>query len=161
MTLEVAFLRWMADDRPISTALEPAMANDFLFRATNRHVESCGKAPCSDEPPANSNVFRSYFENAFGEQWIFHHDGQSDRITIRGGDCGWQNEMTVTSFTEALKSVKSEISDGVLERANSLGMTSSPVVCGDKGPVMLGKAEQMWVATCMEVVHERRRLKPS
>lgn len=37
--------------------------DDVVFRARNHHAAACGTPPRVDEPAAEKNVFRSYFES--------------------------------------------------------------------------------------------------
>ena len=90
------------------------MADDFLFRATNLHSKSCGQPPCLDEPPAGSNVFRSYFENEEGEQWVLTHDASTDTIVVYSGDSGWQTELTIKSRKDALADLPKKYADAIL-----------------------------------------------
>jgi hypothetical protein len=127
---------------------------DFIFRAKNRHVAECGTPPCIDEPPPSSNDFRSYFENEFGEQWMVTYDGATDAISVCSGDCGWQTELTFRSFEESLASLPTDYASR-FSKVSADGR-KTPTVCGKDGPVTLGKAEQMWIAACLEVVEAHR-----
>jgi hypothetical protein len=40
-------------------------------------------------------VYIGYFENSFGEQWIFTFDRESKRAELRGGDIGWNTTHEV------------------------------------------------------------------
>ena len=43
----------------------------------------------------DANVYTGYFENAFGEQWIFTYDRDTGRGELRGGDIGWNTTHPV------------------------------------------------------------------
>jgi hypothetical protein len=59
----------------------------------NEHSEQCGKPPSfSNEAPG---VYIGYFENFFGEQWIFTFDRETRVATMRGGDVDWEKEYVV------------------------------------------------------------------
>jgi hypothetical protein len=134
------------------------MSNDIVFRVKNHHVESCGSPPVIDDS-LDDVTFRSYFENDYGEQWILLYNQKTDEVLVFAGDCGWENKLRVISLKDSLSTLPPEMADKLLEDANTLGATKAPVVAGDGGPVILGKAEQMWVAACMEVIDGRRKYK--
>ena len=53
----------------------------------NRHTEACGPPPAvSNESP---DVYVGYFENRYGEQWIFTYDRRTRTAMLRGGDAQW------------------------------------------------------------------------
>ena len=53
----------------------------------NRHTEACGPPPAvSNESP---DVYVGYFENRYGEQWIFTYDRRTRTAMLRGGDTHW------------------------------------------------------------------------
>ena len=58
-----------------------------LLQIRNYHTSACGDPPIvnSDDP----NVYIGYFENAFGEQWVFMFDRTNGKAHLRGGDIGW------------------------------------------------------------------------
>ncbi len=57
-----------------------------LLSIGNRHTPESGHPPAwLKEAPQGE---RSYFENAFGEQWIVEAGDESLRLT--GGDVGWE-----------------------------------------------------------------------
>ena len=64
-----------------------------LLRVQNRHTGSCNDPPIvsNDDP----DVYIGYFENPFGEQWIFSFDRKSGKALIRGGDAGWNTTFPV------------------------------------------------------------------
>lgn len=66
----------------------------------NKHTARCG------EPPSIANEVESkylgYFENRFGEQWVFVYDSVSKTGELRGGDMGWD---TLTPVLDGRASV--------------------------------------------------------
>jgi len=66
---------------------------DPLFQAWNTHYPSCGEPP-SFTTQANQRYY-GYFQNRFGEQWVFVYDHESKLGELRGGDIGWQTVVTV------------------------------------------------------------------
>ncbi len=67
--------------------------SDAMLKIRNHHNPSCGDPPIVDGI-ANSHYI-GYFENAFGEQWIFTLDHESGKAVLRGGDVGWNSEFEV------------------------------------------------------------------
>lgn len=70
------------------------MSNQLLFQVTNYHGESHGIPPQIDEQTF-PNVYRSYFENQYGEQAIFLYDHGQERGTLYMGDAGWEHPYDV------------------------------------------------------------------
>jgi hypothetical protein len=54
----------------------------------NQHTAQCGTPPrpFSKESPA---LYVGYFENPFGEPWIFTFDRTTREARLRGGDVDW------------------------------------------------------------------------
>ena len=63
------------------------MSAEPILTIYNQHTAHCGIAPAlTKESPA---VYVGYFENPFGEQWIFTFDRTTRVARLRGGDVGW------------------------------------------------------------------------
>ena len=64
-----------------------------LLKIRNHHAAACSDPPivASDE----SDCYIGYFENRYGEQWIFTFDRETRKATLRGGDVGWNSECNV------------------------------------------------------------------
>jgi hypothetical protein len=63
-----------------------------LLTIHNNHAPACG------DPPIASNAahaYVGYFENAYGEQWIFTYDAGNGTGSLRGGDIGWNSPQFV------------------------------------------------------------------
>jgi len=64
-----------------------------FFVMRNNHAGNCGEPPTvSNESPG---TYHGYFENPFGEQWVFVYDRASKMGQLRGGDDGWENVFQV------------------------------------------------------------------
>jgi len=63
-----------------------------LLEVDNVHIADCGPAPSIDA----SDKYVGYFENPYGEQWVFVGDRKTDSATIRGGDVEWATEHEVS-----------------------------------------------------------------
>ena len=68
------------------------MSNPF-FVMHNRHVVSCGVPPVLNNE--KSDRYFGYFENRYGEQWVFTYDPESNTGELRGGDAEWENVYKV------------------------------------------------------------------
>ena len=68
------------------------MSTPFL-QIWNTHFDSCG------EPPAITNKsgdkYIGYFQNRFGEQWVFVYDPERKVGELRGGDIDWETVVIV------------------------------------------------------------------
>ncbi len=67
--------------------------SDPLLIVRNQHVGECGDAPIITA--GIGNQYTGYFENPFGEQWIFTLDRKSGKGVLRGGDVGWNSKFEV------------------------------------------------------------------
>ena len=68
-----------------------------LLRIRNHHVGACGDPPIiNGDDPA---LYVGYFENAFGEQWVFTYNRDTKRGELRGGDAGWNTTFEVVGPT--------------------------------------------------------------
>ena len=70
-----------------------------LLKIANHHAPACGDPPIVDGSAENCYV--GYFENPYGEQWIFTLDRGTGKATLRGGDVGWNTKFDVTNGTVA------------------------------------------------------------
>lgn len=67
-----------------------------LLTIFNNNAASCGDPPIDNSRPSD-NRYVGYFENMFGEQWIFTFDRTAGRGQLRGGDVEWNTCLTVES----------------------------------------------------------------
>jgi hypothetical protein len=65
-----------------------------LLRVPNHHAVACGNPPIVDG--SDQNLYIGYFENDYGEQWIFTRDRTTGIATLRGGDIGWNTNIDET-----------------------------------------------------------------
>jgi hypothetical protein len=83
------------DGEAASTAArggEPHMPEPILT-ISNRHTAACGPPPAlRNESPV---LYIGYFENRYGEQWIFTFDRETRQASVHGGDVGWATEHVV------------------------------------------------------------------
>ena len=69
------------------------MAEKVIFTAVDKHSSECGKPPARKNDGAHQ--YCGYFENTFGEQWLFVYDKIQREGVMRGGDAGWDVEFDV------------------------------------------------------------------
>ena len=64
-----------------------------LLRIRNHHTPDSGDPPIvnSDDP----NIYVGYFENPYGEQWVFTYNRETAAAELRGGDVGWNTAITL------------------------------------------------------------------
>lgn len=69
--------------------------SDPLLQIGNHHTANCGDPPIiRDDDP---QLYIGYFENTFGEQWIFTFNRKSREAKLRGGDVGWNTVHAVVN----------------------------------------------------------------
>lgn len=73
--------------RQTSPKLEP------LLKIRNHHAASGGEPP--DFDAMLSRCYLGYFENRYGEQWIFLMDQETGKSSLYGGNLGWDKEIEV------------------------------------------------------------------
>src|SRR5437870_3381872 len=64
-----------------------------LLQIGNCHVPDCGTPPALDA----SEKYLAYFENPYGEQWIFIGDRETHTAVVYGGDIGWDNPQHLSA----------------------------------------------------------------
>ena len=64
-----------------------------FFIMKNKHGENCGIPPVIINE--KSNEYFSYYDNEFGEQWVFIFNRETKMAELLGGDVGWDNVFQV------------------------------------------------------------------
>ncbi len=64
-----------------------------LLKIRNNHAASCGDPPIITMD--DSNIYIGYFQNLYGEQWVFIYDRSTMQAELRGGDVGWNRSHDV------------------------------------------------------------------
>lgn len=65
----------------------------ILLTINNHQCADSGEPPTID---ANAkNVYTSYFENQYHEQWVFQYNTDTEEGFVWGGDLGWENKVKV------------------------------------------------------------------
>jgi hypothetical protein len=60
----------------------------LVFVAQNTHDPICGRPPRLRNT-ADPGLYHGYFENRYGEQFVFTFDRATGTGTVSGGDLGW------------------------------------------------------------------------
>jgi len=122
------------------------------FEAHNSHDPSCGRPPRLRNTD-NPGLYHGYFENYFGEQFVFTFDRSSGTGTISGGDLDWGNSKTFTLslLEEVLRSTQSFAAQIV-----GLGRTAEsdlPIIDSalalSRLTGLTGKDEVIWLRACL------------
>ncbi len=123
----------------------------LIFAVYNTHHARCG-APPRLRNTDNPGLYYGYFENRYGEQFVFTFDRATGTGTVSGGDLGWGDPQVFTlgRLDEALRSTQDlaaqvEGSDArsklpVIDAALALGRLTS----------LTGKDEVLWLRACLE-----------
>ena len=65
-----------------------------FFAMRNIHGRDAGEPPIIRNDAAGK--YYGYFENFYGEQWVFVYDNETKTGELFGGDAGWQHVFSVT-----------------------------------------------------------------
>lgn len=75
------------------------MSGEALLTIKNNHGTNAGIPPTLE----TGDQYTSYFENEYGEQWVFTWDGSSNEFALHGGNIGWENPITTQEdFTDLI-----------------------------------------------------------
>jgi hypothetical protein len=122
----------------------------LVFAAHNNHDTRCGSPPRLRNT-ADPGLYYGYFENRYGEQFIFTFDRATGAGTVWGGDLGWGEPKAFTRglLHEALRSTQDlaarvEGSDTlsklpVIDAALALGRLTG----------LTGRDEVIWLRACL------------
>lgn len=74
------------------------MKNTPLLTIWNTHTDDCGTPPSftnDADGTLDGSKYLGYFQNRFGEQWVFVFDFERKVGELRGGDIGWDSVIQV------------------------------------------------------------------
>ena len=126
-------------------------ATGLVFAAYNRHHEQCG-APPRLRNTDNPGLYHGYFENRYGEQFVFTFDRATGTGTVSGGDLGWGDPKVFTRglLDEALRSTQ----DLAAQVKGSDARSKLPVIDAalalGRLTGLTGKDEVIWLRACLE-----------
>jgi hypothetical protein len=124
----------------------------LVFAAYNTHHERCG-APPRLRNTDNTGLYYGYFENHYGEQFVFTFDRATGTGTVSGGDLGWGDPkpFTLGLLDEVVRDTRrvaaqvvgqgrTEVSDQpTIDAALALGRLTG----------LTGKDEVAWLRVCL------------
>jgi hypothetical protein len=125
----------------------------LVFAAHNNHTPHCGLPPRVRNID-NPRLYYGYFENRFGEQFVFVFDPATKTGTISGGDLDWGEPKTFTLglVAEALSATRT-LADQIVQQG-SAETSGSPII--DAGLALgrltglTGKDEVIWLRACLK-----------
>ena len=123
----------------------------LVFAAHNTHHERCG-APPRVRNTDNRGLYHGYFENRYGEQFVFTFDRATGAGTVWGGDLRWDEpqSFTVGLLDEALRSTRrlaAQIVGLGRTEASALPMIDAALALG-RLTGLTGKDEVIWLRAC-------------
>ena len=124
----------------------------LVFAAHNTHDEPCG-APPRLRNTANPGLYYSYFENRYGEQFVFTFDRATLTGTVSGGDLGWDDPkvFTLGLLGEALRCTQDITAQIVWEEraeASKPPVIDAALALG-RVTSLTGKDEVIWLRACL------------
>jgi hypothetical protein len=134
-----------------STGQDPDDAR-LVFTAYNNHDERCGPPPRLRNT-ANPGLYYGYFENRYGEQFVFTFDRAMMTGTVSGGDLGWGDprSFTLGQLDEVVRDTQRVAAQVVgLERTETsdLPVIDTALVLG-RVTALMGKDEVIWLRSCL------------
>jgi hypothetical protein len=122
----------------------------LVFAAHNHHDERCGPPPRLRNTD-NLALYYGYFENRYGEQFVFTFDRTTGTGTVSGGDPGWGDPkpFSLGLLDEALRSTQNLAAQvmGSAARSN-LPVIDAALVLG-RLTGLSGKDEVIWLRACL------------
>ncbi len=122
----------------------------LVFAAHNNHDERCGPPPrlrTTDTP----GLYHGYFENRYGEQFVFTYDRATGTGTVSGGDLGWGEPKAFTRglLDEALRSTQDLAAQVVGSGATSQLPVIDAALALGRLTGLTGKDEVIWLRACL------------
>jgi hypothetical protein len=127
----------------------------LVFAAHNNHDERCGPPPRLRNTD-NPGLYYGYFENRYGEQFVFRFDRATRTGTVSGGDLGWDDPkaFTLGLLDEVLRSTRNVatqvVGEGRDERSN-LPVIDAALALGSLTG-LTGKDEVNGLRACLEAI---------
>ena len=129
---------------------------ELVFSAQNNHTSRCGEPPRM-RTTDNPRLYHGYFENCYGEQFVFTFDQAAKTGTILGGDLEWGNrkEFTLELLAEALRQTRHLAAMIVVEEQTGepvLPIIDAALALGRLAG-LTGKEEIIWLRACLEACY--------
>jgi hypothetical protein len=123
----------------------------LVLAAHNNHDPRCGLPPRvrnTDSP----GLYHGYFENRYGEQFVFTFDRATGTGTVSGGDLGWgePKKFTLGLLDEALRSTGDLAAQVVGSDARSKLPVIDAALALGRLTGLTGKDEVTWLRACLE-----------
>ena len=125
----------------------------LVFAAQNNHDPSYGRPPRLRNT-ADPGLYYGYFENRYGEQFVFTFDRATGAGMVAGGDLGWDEPK---SFTVGLLDAALRETQKLAAQVEGLGRTDAlglPVIDAALALARLagltGQDEVTWLRACLE-----------
>jgi hypothetical protein len=124
----------------------------FVFAAQNVHDPSCGR-PLRLQTTADPVLYYGYFENRYGEQFVFTFDRTTRASTVWRGalGCAEPHSFTLDLLVEALRTTQRlavQITEPGLAEASGLGVIDTALALG-RLTGLTGKDEVIWLSPCL------------
>ena len=123
----------------------------LVFAAHNHHDLRCGPPPRLRNTD-DLGLYYGYFENRYGEQFVFTFDRATGTGTVSGGDLGWDDPKVFTRglLDEALRSTQGR----AVQLKGSDAMSKLPVIDAalalGRFTGLTGKDEVSWLRACLQ-----------
>jgi hypothetical protein len=124
----------------------------LVFAVQNNHDPRCGSPP-RVRNTADPGLYYGYFENRYGEQFVFTFDRATGAGTVRGGDLGWDDRKSFTLglLDEALRETQelaAQITEPGRAQAAGLPVIDAALALG-RLTGLTGKDEVIWLRACL------------
>jgi hypothetical protein len=131
---------------------EPGDAG-LVFAVHNNHDPRCGRPPRLRNT-ANPGLYHGYFENRYGEQFVFTFDRATLTGTVSGGDLGWDDPkpFSLGLLEEALRDTQTVAAQAVGQgRTETVGLSliDAALALG-RVTGLTGKDEVIWLRACLK-----------
>ena len=124
----------------------------LVFAAHNVHGPNCGQPPALRNT-AVPGLNYGYFENRYGEQFVFTFDRATAAGSVSGGDLGWDEPkpFTLGLLDEALRETQrlaARITEPGLAEASGLPVIDAALALG-RLTGLTGRDEVAWLRACL------------
>jgi hypothetical protein len=118
----------------------------LVFAAHNNHDPRCGTSPHLRNTD-NPGLYYGYFENRYGEQFVFTFDRATVAGIVSGGDLGWGDPQTFTLglVGEALRSTRDLAAQVMGSDARSQRPVIDVAMALERLTGLTGKDEVIWL----------------
>jgi hypothetical protein len=122
----------------------------LVFAAHNNHDERCGRPPRLRNTD-NLGLYYGYFENRYGEQFVFTFDRATGAGSVSGGDFDWGDPKAFTRglLDEALRSTRDLAAQVKGSDARSQPPVIDVALALGRLTGLTGKDEVIWLRACL------------